>query len=201
MSRKPLCRNIYVKSGTVVRGTPPTVLRSVPSLGIAVYDSRARVGYLANIVSEVSFPHDERASSTCEPVLSRLRRDRVEPGALYAVLVGDAIETFEFDPADKAETYQGAEDTLADHEAYRSGIVDVLQEFGIPSANIHPFFTRNIGFVSGLILDTEEGGVEVQEYNEETRRVYEWISLRDGFRTIDRMVYDNPTSAPQAFHF
>ncbi len=201
MPRKSLSRNIYVKSGTVVRGTPPTVLRSVPSLGIAVYHPPTRVGYLGNIISEVSFPREERASSTCEPVLSRLRRDNVDPRELYAVLVGDAIEDFELDPSDNPDAYPSVEAALADHEAYRKTLVDVLEESGIPSTNIHQFFTRNISFVSGLILDTEEGGVEIQEFNSETRRVYEWISLRDGFRTIDRMSYANPASAPLALHF
>lgn len=186
MVRKlPYRRNLYVESFKVVRGTPPTILRSVPSIGIAVYDPTDKVGYLGNTISEVSLDKEIRAKSTCEPVLRRILRDKKDPSGLYAVLIGDSISSFEYDGTiDDGSGYQNLEKAVENHHSYRQEISHVMIDFGFIRNKIYDFFAKKPENVQEIFMVVEDGYTEIKEFDLNTNRVYEWIRFDNCFREV-----------------
>ena len=178
-------RKITVKSGSVSRGTSSTVIYGTPSFGILVYDPAQKVGYFADVISEVSFPKEIRAKSTCEPLFKKIKKDGPNYFSLYSVLVGDSIADFEFTGSVGEAEYATLDEALRDHNAYRQEVVDELIRAGFDKSKMQQYFVQEVDHDQDVTFDTYNGDIEIIEYDSLERKVSKWISIRDQFRTVE----------------
>jgi len=136
-------------------------------IGICIYYATRKTAYLAHLESKISSDKAKRAEETLEPLFSKLRRDKISPGGIIAVILGDSIQSFEYGtPA--TQNQQNALHLRRNHQAYRKSLEERLTSYGILPKNCSTHYAEMQDSYLEATLSMPEATLQLREMPQKT---------------------------------
>jgi hypothetical protein len=151
-----------VSMGKVRSSKKINLCADITDIGICMYYAPRRTAYLAHLESKISSDKSIRAGITIEPLLIRLRKDKIPTKGIVAVILGDSVQTFEYGP-NPHENPGNSLHIRRDHNAYRKSLEECLANYGIPTKNCCAHYATLHDSYIQVTLCMPEGRLQLRE--------------------------------------